>query len=1025
MLLMVMRGAFWAGAVTTTSVSNGDWSASGTWDNGAPGTGMDVVIDGESVTLSADTTALASLTVTNGTLTFTNWNTRLTAATITLNGGALTHAPNTATATNGAGEWPKHGRVWLVCANLTINAGGRIDCDGRGYRGGSQNNCYGPGRGTAGGNGSGGAGHGGQGAGGYNGGAGAIYGITNAPVEPGSGAGGSTAYGGVGGAGGGAVLIEAGGHALVNGTISANGSNGSGRGGGGSGGSVFITCATFGGTNGFIRANGGNSGGGGSWSGGAGGGRIAAIFNDSAQSSLPKSSVTFLADGGTSDTGYSPGSVGTLYFSSSTILDPAFMPHTGKMYGFTNWQVDTLLVSNGVVQFTISNFELTVASNIVIRESNGRLIMPSGGTLHCGGDLIITNGGSLYVYAAPTNAGTPDYGTLVSVTGVLIVSSSSWIYPSCNGTNGGAPLFRVGNLRMDSGGGINADGRGYRGGEQGHGSGYGPGGGFQGTWVGGGGAHGGIAQRSYDGPGQNKTYGRADAPMDPGSGGAARNSYYPGGNGGGLVRIEAANDVTLNGTITADGSGAGYGGGAGGGVFIQCRAFQGEGEISADGQDRGTGTYRTDSGGGGGRIAMIYDTNAQAALPIPGARFSARGGAGYNNLMGGLGTLYFPDNRFLTNIVWNTGKWVVPDFAAWTVNSLVMSNAWIEFYTTNFQLTVSNSVQGIGDSAMISILTNSAMTVGGDFSAGVVIGRNGRLTVLGDMLLTNDALHSSYIYQYGTIDVGGDLILASYSGGTNYRMYVYSGSTNDSTDYGALIKVGKEFAIGSNAWIVTTSDSTNGGSALFEMANLMIEERGGINANGGGIRGGQNTAGYSVNGYGPGGGKAGVWYGSGGGHGGRGGNSSEQSGGATYGVSNAPAFPGSGGAARTGYADTLGSAGGGLVRIKAAEGVTVSGTITANGSGPGYGAGSGGAIYIGCLKFAGNSAGLLSAKGGNASPDNGSGGGGRIAVWRVPSKHSYQGAYSAAGGTGGYAAGEDGTIVLVDVPMPGTVLILR
>ena len=73
-----------------------------------------------------------------------------------------------------------------------------------------------------------------------------MYGAKSAPVDPGSGAGGTPTS--TGGSGGGAVRLEATGHVLVNGTINANGTSGpSGYYGGGSGGGVYITCRTFGG----------------------------------------------------------------------------------------------------------------------------------------------------------------------------------------------------------------------------------------------------------------------------------------------------------------------------------------------------------------------------------------------------------------------------------------------------------------------------------------------------------------------------------------------------------------------------------------------------------------------------------------------------------------------------------------------------------------------------------------------------------------------------------------------------------
>lgn len=146
-----------------------------------------------------------------------------------------------------------------------------------------------------------------------------------------------------------------------------------------------------------------------------------------------------------------------------------------------------------------------------------------------------------------------------------------------------------------------------------------------------------------------------------------------------------------------------------------------------------------------------------------------------------------------------------------------------------------------------------------------------------------------------------------------------------------------------------------------------------------------DAMGYANN-TGPGKGIDGVGGGGGsyGGKGGRGANGTE---GATYGSSNAPIDPGSGGPVYGGSPGYVGSHGGGAVRIEATGSVVVNGTISANGgnlAGPNpsnYGAGaSGGAIYITCNTFGGSTNGMLRANGGNGGSVGGAGGGGRIAI---------------------------------------------
>ena len=121
--------------------------------------------------------------------------------------------------------------------------------------------------------------------------------------------------------------------------------------------------------------------------------------------------------------------------------------------------------------------------------------------------------------------------------------------------------------------------------------------------------------------------------------------------------------------------------------------------------------------------------------------------------------------------------------------------------------------------------------------------------------------------------------------------------------------------------------------------------------------------------------------------------------GPSYGASNAPLDPGSGGGKNGG---TGGGCGGGAVRIEVNGAVTLDGTVTANGGdNRGWsGAGSGGAIFISCASFAGNANGILQTIGGISSSAPGGGGGGRIAVWvNVPNnmRNRYLITYGADG----------------------------
>ncbi|KAK9716251.1 hypothetical protein RND81_06G221200 [Saponaria officinalis] len=82
-----------------------------------------------------------------------------------------------------------------------------------------------------------------------------------------------------------------------------------------------------------------------------------------------------------------------------------------------------------------------------------------------------------------------------------------------------------------------------------------------------------------------------------GSGKSAQNPF--GGNGGGHIKLVVAEELYLNGSVTANGGDGGTngGGGSGGSIIVYAHKLRGFGSISAEG-GRGWG------GGGGGRMAL-------------------------------------------------------------------------------------------------------------------------------------------------------------------------------------------------------------------------------------------------------------------------------------------------------------------------------------------------------------------------------------------------------------------------------------
>lgn len=220
--------------------------------------------------------------------------------------------------------------------------------------------------------------------------------------------------------------------------------------------------------------------------------------------------------------------------------------------------------------------------------------------LNAGGDLVLSGTAELAVYAGATNGTTVTFqtgGAQVTVTGETRLETGTWIYPYCHvlppiRKSTGAPVvFNLKDVTIAAGAGFNANGRGYT--RYSTCPGYSD---STGSYFGG----------SYGGRGGNNAatglsslapYGFANAPFHPG--GAGGNNPQ----GGGAIRITAQN-MTLNGTLSANGTDAIFnGGGAGGGIWITCDTFTAGSTalISAKG---GSGTSQTSGGGGGGRVAI-------------------------------------------------------------------------------------------------------------------------------------------------------------------------------------------------------------------------------------------------------------------------------------------------------------------------------------------------------------------------------------------------------------------------------------
>lgn len=252
---------------------DGNWNDPENWSAGTvPKAGDRLSIRFGSLNLSESTSVYGNIELVNSTIICKGWNTKLSTENLTVGEGAVITCEGPFT--NEADK----ARVWISCADLTVEEGGSIDVTKKGWSCGIATNGivkvsgYGPGAGRQGT----GAAHGGPGGKNPNPrdavavGHPPCYGSESQPEEPGSGGYQDTSSsGGVNTQthGGGAVRIEASGTVTVNGSVLANGGSVKYAGApqitdcsdtAGSGGSIWIKCSRFAGSGGTVEAKGGD-----------------------------------------------------------------------------------------------------------------------------------------------------------------------------------------------------------------------------------------------------------------------------------------------------------------------------------------------------------------------------------------------------------------------------------------------------------------------------------------------------------------------------------------------------------------------------------------------------------------------------------------------------------------------------------------------------------------------------------------------------------------------------------------------
>ncbi len=478
----------------------------------------------------------------------------------------------------------------LTFENLTIDNGGKIDVNGKGYASGQGPE---PGQQWRGGS------HAGQGQAGGHFGNPAIsddqpYGSIDQPTSMGS--------GGFTVPGGGAVKLNIQGDLLNNGSISSLGNSytsGNNQ-GSGAGGSIWINFTGEGSTlsgSGSISANGGHS----NYTDfyGGGGGRISITGHS-----------TNLFAGLVTASGRSGASAGTIYER------------------LTEYQLGTLTISNkyGSNLSTLTNGTSTIISQevvdiistlIIIERSNAEIgladsidfselssiTLASNANLNVNGILNFTNS----EFEVSQSASLNNFGT-VNLSNTTLTLNGTYRSGNQSAINnlGEVVIGSTGtvttvasqpaevnfeSLTIDNGGKIDVNGLGYAGG-QGPGT---PSNNYRGA------GHGGLGHNGYLPELFSQQYGSILEPITMGSGGYGSSSAY----GGGAIKLNISGNLINNGSITANATtyGDAYkGSGSGGSIWInfvgEHSTLDGSGTISANG---GSSPWY---GGAGGRISI-------------------------------------------------------------------------------------------------------------------------------------------------------------------------------------------------------------------------------------------------------------------------------------------------------------------------------------------------------------------------------------------------------------------------------------
>ena len=498
-----------------------------------------------------------------------------------------------------------------------------------------------------------------------------------------------------------------------------------------------------------------------------------------------------------SATWYGPTSTSDYYTTSGTAINAV---HNGNRW----LQYKAVLATDDSANLPALN-SVSIGYSAADKTFSSNASIGGDGITYTVNDLTVDNGATL------TIAG----GTTLNVLGTLNVTDGSTII--AQGTNRAAQInsawagvgvtINAHNVLVSSDSKISADGQGY---VLNAGPGHGQINGCSGnSSYGSGGSYGGSGGPS-NGYGSPATYGSVTHPTDLGSGGGGNAA----GNGGGAISLSVSGTLTLNGTISANGTdGVGNGcnangGGSGGSIYSSIGTLAGSGHFAAN-AGSATGPYSYGAGGGGGGRLFI---NAQINDGFSSSNITATGGGG--GYVGTNGTIFFISNGSLAI----SQSMNLPDLD----------------YSLYPNITVENG-------ATLTIPTGTSLNL------------QGTLTITGDSSVLFQGANVAVEAQNITIDAGSHISADAQgygdssgpgAGTQDYRAGSYGGNGGDSS---SNLTYGNPFQptdLGSGGHCLYNCSGGVGGGAIKLVARGTLTNNGSITANG--TAGGGGGAGGSI-----------------------------------------------------------------------------------------------------------------------------------------------------------------------------------